>query len=94
MRWSKAFAVAADLIWKKPSSMAVSPLRKRGHQRGQSAEQGDQDHDGCSVVSLGKGTVEYVRVQAEEPPQLTMTMRMEEALALSDDRQTQNGEIL
>ena len=46
------------------------------------------------VGSLGNGTVEYVGVQAEEPPQLTMwTIRMYGGLVLSDDRQKQNGEM-
>lgn len=46
------------------------------------------------AVSLGNGTVEYVGVQAEEPPQLTMwTIRTYGGLVLSDDRQTKNGEM-
>lgn len=46
------------------------------------------------VANLGNGTVEYVGVQAEEPPQLTMwTVRMYGGLVLSDDRQRQNDEM-
>lgn len=46
------------------------------------------------VGNLGKSTVEYVGVQAEEPPQLTLwTVRMYGGLVLSDDRQKRDGEM-
>ncbi len=46
------------------------------------------------VGNLGNGTVEYVGVQAEEPPQLTIwTIRMYGGLVLSDDRHKQYGEM-
>ena len=46
------------------------------------------------VQNLGNGTVEYVGVQAEDPPQLTVwTVGMYGGLVLSDDRHKRDGEM-
>jgi hypothetical protein len=46
------------------------------------------------VQNLGNGTVEYVGVQAEDPPRLTVwTVRMYGGLVLSDDRHKRDGEM-
>src|SRR5215469_432341 len=46
------------------------------------------------VKNLGNGTVEYVGLQAADPPQLTVwTIRMYGGLVLSDDRVKTDGQM-